>query len=730
MTKKSLMMTFVIIIFLIGNNTLSTSVNIIKTMKIPSINEYIPKEAWNKTFGGTNLDWGWSVQETTDGGFIIAGETVSFGAGGYDAWLIKTDSNGNETWNKTFGGLAKDGVRSVQQTNDSGYIIVGYADSYGYPGHDVWLIKTDDGGNEEWSSIFGGLASDAALSVWQTTDEGYVAVGYVDSFGAGDHDVWLIKTNKYGNEEWNKTYGTAKWDVSNSVQQTSDDGYIIIGATESYGSGNDDVWLIKTDMYGNEEWNKTYGGTLNDWGSAVVMTDDGGYLITGDTRSYGPGGYDVWLIKTDMYGNEEWNRTYGDSLSTDTGYSLKKTSDGGYIVTGTKTSFDTELTDVWLIKTDVNGYMQWNLTLDGGEDDWSYSVDETIDGGYIITGLTNSYGNGSYDLWLIKVELVLYENQPPNIPSNPAPADGEIDVIIDVDISWTGGDPDGDEVTYDVYFGTTSPPPKVKSNQSDETYDPGILEFQTTYYWQIVAWDSEGATSSGPIWSFTTEENLPPYTPSNPDPRDEATDVTIYKILSWTGGDPNIGDSVTYDVYFGNSSPPPLVAEDINQEYLDPGILELDTTYYWQIVAEDSPGLTTSSPIWSFTTEEEPNESPTAPDIDGPSKGSAGVDLCWAFHSYDPNEDQIKYNIDWGDETSSETDYSPDCTPVKVCHTYEEDGEYIITATAEDEKGLVSDESTVTVTIPRTRTASYLLFYWFLECFPLLEKLLSLIIAG
>ena len=265
MTKKSLVITVVIIILLLGSNlTLSTSVNIKKTMKISNLNELIPKVTWNKTFGGSFLDWGWSVQQTNDSGFIIAGETVSFGSGGYDAWLIKTDSNGNETWNKTFGGTDKDGGRSVQQTNDSGYIIGGYADSYGNPGHDTWLIKTDEDGIEDWNSTIGGLASDGAFCVRQTSDEGYIAIGYADSYGAGDHDVWLIKIDMYGNEEWNRTYGTAEWDLGYSVQQTEDNGFIIIGTTKSYGSGGQDAWLIKTDMYGYEEWNRTYGGSNND----------------------------------------------------------------------------------------------------------------------------------------------------------------------------------------------------------------------------------------------------------------------------------------------------------------------------------------------------------------------------------------------------------------------------------------------------------------------------------
>jgi predicted secreted protein len=447
MKKVVLIMILLIIsIFLSFNTTLSTVLNIDTPIKTSSQYTDIPYEAWNKTFGGTALDWGWSVQETTDNGFIIAGETVSFGSGGYDAWLIKTDNNGNEIWNKTFGGLVKDGVRSIQQTSDNGYIIGGYADSYGYPGHDVWLIKTDDEGNEEWDSIFGGLASDAAFSVIQTSDQGYIALGYVDSYGAGSHDIWLIKTDLFGNEEWNRTFGTFEWDLGYSVQETNDGDFIIIGTTKSYGSGGQDAWLIKTDEFGNEVWNKTYGGANNDWGSSVVMTDDGGFLLTGDTRSYGPGGYDIWIIKTDKYGNEQWRRIYGDSESDDTGYSLKKTSDGGYIITGTKTSFDTDLTDVWLIKTDVDGYMQWNLTIDGGFDDWSYSVDETNDGGYIITGLTNSFGSGDYDLWLIKVEVENDENQPPNVPEITGPQNG--DAGVEYEYIFVSEDNDGDEIFY------------------------------------------------------------------------------------------------------------------------------------------------------------------------------------------------------------------------------------------------------------------------------------------
>jgi len=296
-------------------------------------------------------------------------------------------------------------------------------------------------------------------------------------------------------------------------------------------------------------------------------------------------------------------------------------------------------------------------------------------------------------------------NDPPNSPSNPNPGNGETDISINKCLSWTCEDPDGDEVTYDVYFGKYGEDlTLVSSNQTSKSFCPeDLLEFETRYDWKIVAWDIYGYSTVGSTWYFITEANLPPNTPSEPDPADGATDVPIDKLLRWTGGDPNQGDKVYYDVYFGTSSDPPLVAEGLLQAAYDPGSMELDTTYYWKIVSKDTQGATTTGPIWQFTTEKEPNQPPTSPDIDGPSKGAAGTELCWTFHSEDPNDNDIKYLIDWGDGNTEETDYYQSCTPVEVCHTYAEDGTYIIKATAEDTKESASSESTFEVIIPRGR---------------------------
>ncbi|MCX7784699.1 MAG: PKD domain-containing protein [candidate division WOR-3 bacterium] len=353
---------------------------------------------WSRTFGLDDDDIGFSVQPTSDGGYIIVGATATYGSS--DVWLIKTDSMGIEQWNRIFGGTSDDYGYSVQQTADRGYIITGTTESFGAGGADIWLIKTDSLGNEQWRKTFGGTSDDYGASVQQTPDGGYILTGSITTGGANGTDVLLIKTNSTGNMQWNKNFHKNEEDYGMEVKRTADNGYIIVGWTYFVDNDNIDVWLIKTDVSGNMQWNKTFDKADEDYGYSVQQTTDGGYIITGYTYSYDLENIDFWLIKTTSSGSRQWDKTF-NKTDEDYGYSVQQTSDGGYIITGFTNSADA---NVWLIKTNSTGIMQWEKIIGGTDDDFGYSVRQSPDGGYIITGATDSYGAGYLDVLLIKTD--------------------------------------------------------------------------------------------------------------------------------------------------------------------------------------------------------------------------------------------------------------------------------------------------------------------------------------
>ena len=247
-----------------------------------------------------------------------------------------------------------------------------------------------------WTKVFVGERGVLGRSVQQTLDGGYILAGSKDSIYNNDRDVWLIKTYENGDTIWTKTFGGSAWDEGYSVQQTTDGGYIVCGTTGSFGAGRTDVWLIKTDENGDTIWAKTYGGSDTEYGLSVQQTADSGYIITGWTWPF-DGWEDGLLIKTDENGDTLWTRTFSESPAADAGYSVQQVADKGYIVCGITTSYSGGL-DVLLIKFDKNGNKLWSKTFGGSGVDKGYSVRQTTDGGYIVCASTSSYSFGNWDV--------------------------------------------------------------------------------------------------------------------------------------------------------------------------------------------------------------------------------------------------------------------------------------------------------------------------------------------
>jgi hypothetical protein len=370
-----------------------------------------PDTVWTHTYGGASSEYGYSVLQASDGGYVIVGTTFSFGAGSYDVYLIKTDANGEGQWAQTYGGAGTDYGRSVQQTFDGGYVIAGYTNSSGAGDYDVLLIKTDSAGVQNWAYTYGGKADDRGRFVQQTLpDSGYIIAGYTETVGAGGRDAFLVKTDSAGSLSWSEPYGGTDWDEAWCVRQTfPDSGYIVVGSTASLGAGLDDVYLIKTDANGDTMWTRTYGGTSGDYGYQVEQTlADTGYIITGNTYSFGSGDSDMFLVKTGASGDSLWMRTFG-GISTEYGYSLQQTSpEAGYIISGSTRSFGEGSFDVYIVKTDGIGWPIWSRTYGGSAHDEGFCVRQTApDSGYVIAGSTRSFGAGVYDVYVLKTEPVL-----------------------------------------------------------------------------------------------------------------------------------------------------------------------------------------------------------------------------------------------------------------------------------------------------------------------------------
>jgi PKD repeat protein len=478
-----------------------------------------PDTLWTKTFGGEDLDCSRWVEQTSDNGYIIAGETRSYGSGDSDVLLIKTDEFGLTEWVTAIGGNDDDYGYCVQQTLDNGYIITGAKGGYS---SDLYLIKTDSVGDTLWTKAFnrhGG--SEIGYSIKQTEDEGYIITGQVNPHSRWATYVWLIKTDSNGNIDWQKDFGdlNGTCPAGYSVQQTSDLGYILLGNQYNYEREVYDTWLIKTNNVGDSLWTKKFfTNTINDdYGRSVLQTQDNGYIISGysSAPNYNT---NIFLIKTDDNGVVEWDKTFTKFQKNEC-FSVQQTYDGGYFLTGQTYSVPSA-NFIYLVKTDIDGNLLWDKEIANSILNYVGNGIQTSDNSFIISGATNHEYPGDYaDAWLIKLDSEFKPEFSANTTTGYFPS-------LEVDfVDESGGNP----ITWSWDF------------QNDGIYD-SFVQNPTFIYTDVGVYDvklkisNEAQVDSLIKFDYITVELIPPAQPK--EVQIEIIDSDV--LISWTEVDTTI----------------------------------------------------------------------------------------------------------------------------------------------------------------------------------------------
>ncbi|MBV6484359.1 MAG: hypothetical protein KFKLKKLM_00856 [Flavobacteriales bacterium] len=405
-----------------------------------------PSIEWQKALGGGGPDEASSIQQTTDGGYIVAGRSNSFTSSNYSSsvfWLIKLTSTGVISWEKVLGGNGYDLATSIQQTTDGGYIVAGYSNSFdgdvtgNHGNYDYWIVKLTSSGAITWQKSFGGTGDDKAWSIQQTTDGGYIVAGETDSKNGDvtgntspENGCWVVKMSNMGVITWQIffTKGLSYSSGAKSIQQTSDGGFIVaghaIGMNGPYWSPSvmigPSYWVIKLNSSGVIQWEKILGGSSSDYSTSIQQTVDGGYIVAGYSESNdgdvigNHGGYDYWVVKLTSTGTIVWQKSLGGT-GDDGAYSIQQTTDGGFIVAGSNNSIDGDVTvnlggnDYWVVKLTSTGNIEWQKSLGGTEADAAWSIKQTTDGDYIVAGGTLSSDGDvtghtyNSDYWVVKL---------------------------------------------------------------------------------------------------------------------------------------------------------------------------------------------------------------------------------------------------------------------------------------------------------------------------------------
>ncbi len=409
---------------------------------------------WNKTFGGTGADILMKILPAGDGNYLLAGYgtsddgDLSGGSSDGNYWLMKITPDGAKIWSKTYGGSKLDYLTTMVPAGNGAYLLGGRSASSdgdvtsgNKGGEDVWIIKVDTNGNKLWDKSFGGFNSESLGDILPTADGGYLLAGSSSSSDGdisdgnkGSADGWIVKLDANGNKLWDKSFGGSSYDVLMSALPTADGGYLLGGQTQSNNgdvsngpSGNSNYWVIKTDINGNKQWDKTYGGSKRENFHALAADGAGGYLLVGETESNNGdvrgdmrGGQDIWVLRIDASGNKVWNRTYGGNAN-DFVNTIIPAGDGNFLLGGQTLSDNLDVTDGnngstdwWLLKIDMQqqGIIQWDKTWGGAQSETIYGLHLMPNGGLLAAGVTNSnngdvtgVNRGAADGWLIKAQL-------------------------------------------------------------------------------------------------------------------------------------------------------------------------------------------------------------------------------------------------------------------------------------------------------------------------------------
>jgi hypothetical protein len=369
---------------------------------LPILYAQAPDTAWTRTYGGAGSDGGRTIHEASNGDLLIAGWTWSFGSGLADIYVLRTDAEGETLWTATLGSVFTDMFATILETRDSN-IVVAYTRSIGSGNADVVLVKMDINGDTLWTQQYGSMTVDGCYGVMETADSGYILCGWTHSESAGGADVYVIKTTDNGDTLWTRRFGGEEDDFGYAINQTDNQEYIVCGYTQSYGAGEYDVYLLQLTEDGDTIWTRTYGGSEIDAGYGIARTADKGYLVVGETWSYGIGAptyANVYAVRTDSLGDTVWTQTYGGEYN-DGGLSIIPCAVDQYVIAGYTESSATQY-DAYYLKIADAGDTIWTASYGGSQSERAFDVVMGTDHSYIFTGTTSSFGAGEYDLFLLK----------------------------------------------------------------------------------------------------------------------------------------------------------------------------------------------------------------------------------------------------------------------------------------------------------------------------------------